>query len=231
MAYATPGTSSASSTGTRRNTWLKNTNLYRSILWSSLCLLKLENSARQQSFLLQADKLSSVHHFFSKAREYILLQYGLVLSNSTWGRIALVSAEWSDPWNVKHNHNKNKKYSYGEKNVDMTFSSGSYLGVLKSRVYDIVCIWVLKQLLQVWHGEEFEYDLRLVSLLEDFEAFLNHIATELLHGKMDVLAFKLLCKTWIRIWDLQVHHVLDNIVPVTVADKGFALIKSTWKCT
>jgi len=77
----------------------------------------------------------------------------------------------------------------------MTFSSGSYLGVLKSRVYDIVCIWVLKQLLQVWHGEEFEYDLRLVSLLEDFEAFLNHIATELLHGKMDVLAFKLLCKT------------------------------------
>ena len=77
----------------------------------------------------------------------------------------------------------------------MTFSSGSYLGVLKSRVYDIVCICVLKQLLQVWHGEEFEYDLRLVSLLEDFEAFLNHIATELLHGKMDVLAFKLLRKT------------------------------------
>ena len=77
----------------------------------------------------------------------------------------------------------------------MTFSSGSYLGVLKSRVYDIVCIWVLKQLLQVWHGEEFEYDLCLVSLLEDFQAFLNHIATELLHGKMDVLAFKLLCKT------------------------------------
>ena len=77
----------------------------------------------------------------------------------------------------------------------MTFSSGSYLGVLKSRVYDIVCIGVLKQLLQVWHGEEFEYDLRLVSLLEDFQAFLNHIATELLHGKMDVLAFKLLRKT------------------------------------
>ena len=77
----------------------------------------------------------------------------------------------------------------------MTFSSGSYLGVLKSRVYDIVCIWVLKQLLQVWHVEEFEYDLCLVSLLEDFQAFLNHIATELLHGKMDVLAFKLLCKT------------------------------------
>lgn len=109
----------------------------------------------------------------------------------------------------------------------MPFSSGSYLGILKSRVYDIICIWVLKQLLQVRHGKEFEYDLRFVSLLEDFQAFLNHIATELLHGKVDVLAFKLLCKTRIRIWDLQVYYILDNIVPVTIVDRGFPLIKGT----
>ena len=63
-----------------------------------------KNSTREQSFLLQAENLSSIHHFFSKAREYILLQYGLVLSSSTWGRIAFVSAEWSEPWNSHHSN-------------------------------------------------------------------------------------------------------------------------------
>jgi len=32
--------------------------------------------------------------------------------------------------------------------------------------------------------EKWMYDLRLVSLLEHFQAFLNHIATELLHGQV-----------------------------------------------
>lgn len=85
-----------------------------------------------------------------------------------------------------------------------------------------------KQLLQVWRGKEFQYDLGLVNLLEHFQAFLHNIAAELLHGQVDILASKLLRKAWIRSWYLQVQYNLDNVVPATIKILQVGSRDATW---
>lgn len=72
---------------------------------------------------------------------------------------------------------------------------------------------MLKQLLKVWHSKELQNDGSLVSFLEHFQAFLNHIAAELLHGEVNIPALKLLCQACICSGYLQVYHILNNIVP------------------
>lgn len=85
-----------------------------------------------------------------------------------------------------------------------------------------------KQLLQVWRGKDFQYDLGLVNLLEHFQAFLHNIAAELLRGQVDILASKLLRKAWIRSWYLQVQYNLDNVVPATIEMLQVGSRDATW---
>lgn len=71
-------------------------------------------------------KLQTCHQFFRKNFEYILLQYGLVLSSSSCGRIAFISAEWSEPWN-SHHSNKFQQISYYKKNPKNKYPFSSVL--------------------------------------------------------------------------------------------------------
>lgn len=88
----------------------------------------------------------------------------------------------------------------------------AYLSNPKSCLNDIICMRVLKQLLEVSGREQFMDDLWPCFIVTYHKTLFNYMATKLLPGQIHIVTLKLTCQLGCCRWDLKFQNELNDII-------------------
>lgn len=94
----------------------------------------------------------------------------------------------------------------------------SYLRNFKSSLDNIICIWVLKQLLEMGSREQFMNYLWLNFFITYQKTLLNNMAAELLCWEMNIVTIKLRQQLGCLGWHNMLQDILNHIIPATKVD-------------